>query len=99
VIIRVFRPTVRPGKQAEFEAFLRETAIPLVRSQKGMIGQQVGVPMGPDDREFVYISVWQDIDSIRGFAGENWQQAVIDPSEEELLEETAISHYLVIDDG
>jgi len=57
------------------------------------------VPMTPDDREFVYISVWKDVDSIRKFAGENWQQAVIDPSEDELLEETAISHYLVLDDG
>jgi len=64
-----------------------------------MISQHVGVPMTPDDREFVYISVWKDVDSIRGFAGDNWQQAVIDPSEEELLEETAISHYLVLDDG
>jgi hypothetical protein len=26
VIIRVFRPTIHPGKESEFESFLRETA-------------------------------------------------------------------------
>jgi hypothetical protein len=30
MIIRVFRPTIHPGKEREFEAFLRDTAVPLV---------------------------------------------------------------------
>jgi len=38
-----------------------------------------------------------DIDSIRSFAGENWQEAVIDPSEEEMLEETSIAHFVTLD--
>jgi hypothetical protein len=43
--------------------------------------------------EFVYVTVWRDIASIRSFAGENWKAAVIDPSEEHMLQETSISHY------
>ena len=35
VIIRVFRPTIHPGKEREFESFLRETAVPLVSQQSG----------------------------------------------------------------
>jgi len=35
VIIGVFRPTLHPAKQREFEAFLRDTAIPLVSRQAG----------------------------------------------------------------
>jgi hypothetical protein len=97
VIIRVFRPTVRPGQQDAFERFLRETAIPLVGKQDGMLAQHVGLPFEPDGREFVYISVWKDVDSIRSFAGENWQEAVIDPSEEEMLEETSIEHFVILD--
>ncbi len=31
------------------------------------------------------------------FAGEDWQAAVIDPSEEHLLQETSISHYATPD--
>ena len=59
--------------------FLRETAVPLVAEQHGLIAQ--------------YVGVWRDIASIRSFAGENWKAAVIDPSEEHMLQETSISHY------
>ena len=38
MIIRVFRPTIHPGKEHEFEAFLRDTAIPLVSRQSGTRG-------------------------------------------------------------
>jgi heme-degrading monooxygenase HmoA len=93
VIIRVFRPKVWPGKQKEFEMFLRETAVPLVAEQHGLIAQHVGVPLEDGGTEFVYVTVWRDIASIRSFAGENWKAAVIDPSEEHMLQETSISHY------
>jgi hypothetical protein len=44
VIIRVFRPMIRPGKEREFEAFLRDTAVPLVSQQSGLMVQHVGKP-------------------------------------------------------
>jgi hypothetical protein len=28
--------------------------------------------------------VWEDVESIRAFAGERWQEAVVDPDEEHL---------------
>ena len=97
MIIRVFRPRVRPGQQQTFERFLRETAVPLIAKQQGMIAQHIGLPMEADDREFIYVTVWQNIESIRSFAGDEWQAAVIDPSEEDMLEETSIAHYTVLE--
>jgi heme-degrading monooxygenase HmoA len=97
VIIRVFRPTIQPGKEAEFEAFLRDTAIPLVSQQSGVIAQHVGKPRDPSSTEFVYVTVWEDVESIRAFAGERWQEAVIAPEEEDLLKDTWIGHYEVIE--
>jgi hypothetical protein len=47
MIIRVFRPTIHPGKEHEFEAFLRDTAIPLVSQQSGLVAQHVGKPRDP----------------------------------------------------
>ena len=44
MIIRVFRPTIHPGKESEFESFLRETAIPLMSQQSGLVAQHVGKP-------------------------------------------------------
>ena len=43
--IRVFRPTIHPGKQREFEAFLRDTAVPLVSKQAGLVAQHVAGPV------------------------------------------------------
>jgi heme-degrading monooxygenase HmoA len=90
VIIRVFRPRIHPGKEREFEAFLRDTAVPLVSRQSGLVAQHVGRPPNPSSTEYVYVTVWEDAESIRAFAGERWQEAVITPDEEHLLKDTWI---------
>jgi heme-degrading monooxygenase HmoA len=93
MIIRVFKPTIHPGKEPEFELFLRETAMPLVSQQQGIVAQFVGGPRDPSSTEYVYVSVWEDVESIGRFAGERWQEAVITPDEEHLLKRTWIGHY------
>ena len=99
MIIRVFRPTIHPGKEDQFEAFLRDTAVPLVSGQSGLVAQHVGKPRDPSSTEYLYVTVWEDVASIRDFAGESWQEAVIAPGEEELLRETWIGHYDVLPTG
>jgi len=92
VIIRVFRPTIHPGKEREFEAFLRDTAVPLVSQQAGLVAQHVGRPRDPSSTEYVF-PVWEDVESIRAFAGERWQEAAITPDEEHLVKDTRMGHY------
>ena len=41
----------------------------------------------------MYVTVWEDLESIRAFAGERWQEAVITPDEEHLLKDTWIGHH------
>ena len=96
MIIRVFRPTIHRGKEREFESFLRETAVPLVSQQSGLIAQHVGRPRDPSSTEYLYVSVWENEESIRAFAGERWQEAVIAADEEHLLNDTWIEHYEAI---
>jgi heme-degrading monooxygenase HmoA len=97
VIIRVFRPTIYPGKESEFESFLRDTAVPLVSRQSGLLAQHVGRPRDPSSTEYLYVTIWEDVESIQAFAGERWQEAVITPDEEHLLKATWIEHYEAID--
>ncbi|HET9778354.1 MAG TPA: antibiotic biosynthesis monooxygenase [Propionibacteriaceae bacterium] len=99
MIIRVFRPTIHPGKESEFESFLRSEAIPLVLRQSGLIAQHVGRPRDASSAEYLYVTVWEDVESIRACAGERWQEAVITPEEEHLLMDTWIEHYEVIPTG
>ena len=96
MIIRVFRPTIHRGKQDEFESFVRDTAVPLVSRQAGLLAQHVGRPRDASSTAFLYVSVWADVESIRAFAGERWQEAVITPDEEHLLASTSIEHYEVL---
>jgi hypothetical protein len=93
MIIRVFRPTIHAGKEREFDAFLRNTALPLVSRQSALVAQHVGRPRDPSLTEYVYVTLWDDVESIRAFAGERWQEALITPDEEHLLKDTWIGHY------
>ena len=97
MIIRVFRPTIHPGKEGEFESFLRDTAVPLVSRQSGLVAQHVGKPRDTSSTEYLYVTVWEDLESIQAFAGERSQEAVIAPDEEHLLKSTWIEHYEAID--
>ena len=58
MVIRVFRPTIHPGKEAEFELFLRETAVPLVSRQSGIVAQHIGRPRDPSSTEYLFVTVW-----------------------------------------
>jgi heme-degrading monooxygenase HmoA len=57
---------------------------------------RVGRPRDPSSTEYLYVTVWEDVESIRAFAGERWHEAVITPDEEHLLEDTWIGHYEVL---
>lgn len=67
--------------------------MPLVSQQSGLVAQHVGKPRDPSSTEYLYVTVWEDVESIRAFAGERWQEAVIAPDEELLLSDTWIGHY------
>jgi len=97
MIIRVFRARVHDGMQQDFEKFIREHAIPKLRKQSGILSIQLGTPMENTPNEFLVISTWKDLDALKGFTGEQWQEAVIDPAEKDLLAETFLHHYFVLD--
>jgi hypothetical protein len=59
VIIGVFRPTIQPGKEHEFETFLGDTAVPLVSQQAGLVAQHVGRPHEPSSMEWSSVTVWR----------------------------------------
>jgi hypothetical protein len=70
-----------------------------VSRQAGLLAQYVGKPRDSSSTEFLYVTVWNDVESIRAFAGERWQEAVITPDEEHLLKDSWIEHYETIETG
>lgn len=93
MIIRVFRAQVRPGAQQQFEKFFLNQALPNVRAQPGLVSVMVGTPHETTPNEFLMITVWKDLDALKGFTGEKWQAPVIDPEEFDLLQLTFLHHY------
>ena len=94
MITRFFRAIVHDGKQDEFQKFFVGTMLGIVRSQKGLVSAHIGLPHEVSPNEFSMVMVWKDMDALKGFSGENWQNAVIHPDEKHLLKETFVYHYI-----
>lgn len=92
-IVRVFRATVKPGKEEEFKSFFLNDAVPLLRGHKGLVSVHVGLPREETPQDFLMMTTWSSVEALAGFSGDNWRDAVIDPREAHLLEETAVYHY------
>jgi heme-degrading monooxygenase HmoA len=97
MIIRVFRARTHPGKQADFERKVKELSIPLVQSQKGLLAFFSGRPMTSSPDEFVMVTIWKDLESLKAFAGIDWNVSVIPEPERPLLQASFIHHYEIID--
>ncbi len=97
MIMRIFQVTTRPGKEAAFSEFFHQTAIPLMKSTPGIISVLPGAPSADSPREFSFVMVWKDLDSLKAFVGEDYQSPHIDPAEAELVESRTIKHYDLVE--
>lgn len=96
MILRVFTVTVHDGKTDEFEDFFLNIALPLVKSQIGLRSVVAGRPRQDEPNTFCMTMVWEDVEAIKGFAGDNWTEARIEPEEEHLIASTSVAHYDVM---
>jgi transposase len=92
VIIRVFRARLKPGKLAAFTRVYEDYGRPMMRAASGCLAERAGPPAGRLN-EFVIVSVWRDLESLKIFAGETWQEAIILPGEAVLLSGASVRHF------
>jgi transposase/quinol monooxygenase YgiN len=92
VIIRVFRARLKPGKLAAFAGVYEDYSRPMMRAAPGCLAERAGPPAERRD-EFVIVSVWRDLESLKAFAGEAWQEAIILPGEAVLLHTASVRHF------
>ncbi|WP_170759494.1 antibiotic biosynthesis monooxygenase family protein [Ruegeria lacuscaerulensis] len=97
MIIRIFQVVTRPGKEEEFGRFFRETAIPLMKGTKGIVNVLPGAPRKETPREFSFVMVWESLDALKAFVGEDYASPHIDPAEAELVESRSIKHYDLVE--
>jgi hypothetical protein len=93
VIIRVFRTKVKPGTHTQYEALIRERVVPAILQAPGLVSLHAGFPIDDPPDEFLLMSVWQDLASMRAFVGPRWREALVLPGEAHLVLHSIVDHY------
>lgn len=97
VILRVFHAHPHPGMDRDFEAFLREVGLPLMRKQAGCRAVTMGKTRWGGAPHIVVISTWDSLDALKAFVGEKYQNPVILPEESHMVKEVEVEHFEVLD--
>ena len=97
MIMRIFQVVTHPGKEEAFGRFFHETAIPLMQGTDGIVSVLPGAPRPDSPREFSFVMVWRDLDALKAFAGDDYQNPHIDPAEAELVASRTIRHYDLVE--
>ena len=97
MIMRVFQVSTHAGKEAEFGKFFHETAIPLMKSTPGIVSVTFGAPRAESPTEFCVVMVWQDLESLKAFVGEDYTNAHVHPDEADLVRARTIAHYEMVE--
>ena len=84
MVIRIFRATPKADKVKEYEQLLIEQ-IPEMKQTSGCLGARVLKSLGVV-REVLFITVWDNLESVKAFAGIDWNTPVLMGNEVDLVE-------------
>ncbi|MFI4970010.1 MAG: hypothetical protein ACHP7D_07370 [Lysobacterales bacterium] len=97
MIARIWRGITLAEKADDYIAYLHETGLKDYADTPGNRGVSVLRRLQGEHSEIMLISLWESMDAVRAFAGENPERSVYYPEDEEyLLEmEPLVRHYEV----
>ena len=97
MIARVWRGWTRPEHTEEYAEYVKRTGVLHHRETEGNLGSMVFHRETGEEVEFVVISLWESLDHVRNFAGEDPEVAVFFPEDEKYLvrAEETVSHHQV----
>ena len=94
MILRVFRAKIHEDRVADFKRMVQEQSIPWLEKSEGMLGFFPGEPYGTNGDEFTMVTLWRDVESLKAFAGQDWDNPVVTEDEAPLVEAMFADHYL-----
>lgn len=75
------------GESADrYEALLRAEILPAIHRIEGYRGAYMLRRELEDEVEFATLTLWESLDAVRAFAGEDYEAAVVPPEARELLD-------------
>jgi heme-degrading monooxygenase HmoA len=96
VIARLWHGWATPANADAYEQLLREEVLPAIDRIDGFRGVYL-IRNDGDLVEFATITLWDSLDAIRAFAGDDVERAVVPPEARKLLErfDERSRHYTV----
>ena len=99
MIARMWRGWVRTADRHAYVEYIERTGMAEYRQTPGNRGAQMLTRDLPDGRtEVITFSLWESAEAIRGFAGDDIEQAVFYPEDDRYLvdRETTVTHHDVV---
>ncbi len=94
-IFRVFEARAKPGKAELLKQKLSATSVSVVKGKPGNIGCFFGENLSSSENDLVFISVWEDLDSIQAQFGADWERSFLPEGYDEIIESCSITHMKV----
>jgi antibiotic biosynthesis monooxygenase (ABM) superfamily enzyme len=100
VIARLWRGWTAPDNADAYEEFLRSKMFPSIHRVPGYLGADLLRRRDGEEIAFVTITRFESFEAVRAFAGEDYEQAVVEPEARELLSrfDARSEHYEVVID-
>jgi heme-degrading monooxygenase HmoA len=98
VIARLWRGWTRPENADAYEDFLRTKMFPSIHRVPGFLGADLLRRDLDGEVAFVTITRFDSIEAVRAFAGEDYEQAVVEPEARAALLrfDSTVQHYEVL---
>jgi heme-degrading monooxygenase HmoA len=77
VIARVWRGYTKPEHAAAYEAMLKPELLPGIGKVKGFKTSYLLRRDAGDEVEFITIILWESLDAIRAFAGQDYETSIV----------------------
>jgi heme-degrading monooxygenase HmoA len=98
MIARIWQGVVRLDDADGYADYIRETGFAEYAETPGNRGAWMLRRDTGDRTEFITLSLWDSVDAIRAFAGDDIEAAVLYPEDERyLVGESTVTHYQVVD--
>ena len=97
LIARIWRGAVRAGDADAYTSYLEQTGVAGYAGTPGNRGVYTLRRVAGDKCEFVMFTLWDSLDAVKAFAGEDYETAVFYPEDDRFLVERdeKASHYEV----
>ena len=100
MIARLWHGWTSPRNADAYEEFLRTKMFPSIQRVPGFVGADLLRRDARDEIAFVTITRFESLESVRAFAGDDYEQAVVEPEARALLSrfDQRSEHYEVVID-